>query len=168
MAKKKIANVELAEEKLSTLGCLLKRKQALLEKREDRIYKVEKAFANDLSSIEQEIRRQMTAINQWAARNRENLLPKKKKTIELVTGKLTWRRNKGRLQITDEEAVINYLLGITKHPELIRRRFSINQSLLLQHPQLIEEMEGITLIPPKESLYIKVHNWDKSLKVENE
>jgi phage host-nuclease inhibitor protein Gam len=161
-----VKNLKQVEFKLEEMGRLLKQKRILVEKRDERVLKIKQQYAEPLENIEKAIEACLDAICKSANGNRDKLLVKGKKVVYMNSGHLSWRMGRNRLEITDEVAAINYLIGISNRPELLKRKFSINQIELLRHPQLVEEMDGVEFVPASEYLYVKPHGYDGALKRE--
>ncbi len=90
------------------------------------------------------------AIDAFARRNKRALTDNgKKPTVKIPNGgELRWRKSKPAVKLTNEEAVLDYLLSRSgTYEDFIRRTPSINKTAMADHPIRAAKVPGVSIEP---------------------
>jgi phage host-nuclease inhibitor protein Gam len=133
-----------------------------------RMFGRQRAEMNDLISavtlqhqpVLQDLSERIAAIQQgvqtWCESHRVELCGERDrlgKTANLVTGEVAWRQRPPRVSIRGEESVIETLkrMGMKR---LLREKWEINKDAILNEPETVRGIPGITIISGQEDFIV--------------
>lgn len=98
-----------------------------------------------VNALKDEVKQQLTAIQVWCEANRAEILADgKAKTINLLTGKVSWRTRPPSVHLTKVAVVLESLhtLGLTR---FIRTKDEINKDAMLAEPGVAGAITGVSI-----------------------
>lgn len=137
--------------KLGDLMRLFTRKEADMN---DQIAVITQKYQPDFDVLKEQIEVLQDGVQAYCEANRDELTNGGKvKFANLITGEVAWRVNPPSVRITKADAVIEMLkrLGLTK---FIRSKEEINKDAILNEPDEVRGVAGITLVSGVEQFVI--------------
>lgn len=120
----------------------------------DKIAVITQEYQVLLEPIKERIDLIQEGVQAWCEANRDELTNGNKvKSANLVTGEVSWRQNPPSVRISKAEAVIEMLkrLGLTR---FVRTKEEINKDAILNEPDEVRGVAGITLVTGVEQFVI--------------
>ena len=92
-------------------------------------------------------------IQAWCEANRAELTAGGGKTVNLITGEVSWRQRPPSIAVRGVEAVLENLrtLGLAR---FIRQKEEVNKEAMLNEPDIAATIAGITVVRGKEDFVI--------------
>lgn len=147
------ASREQAEALLKQIGELqreITRREAAMN---DEIAQLKARYQQEVTPLNEDIEAQFQGLHAWAEANKGELLTARLKSVKMGTGEIGWRTNPPKVVIRGAETVVENLkrLGLA---EFVRVREEPNKEAILNDPQRVEGVKGIT-ITQDEEFYVK-------------
>lgn len=120
----------------------------------DRIAEITAASQPRLEALQEQVATLQQGIQTWCEANRNDLTDGGKvKTANLVTGEVNWRQRPPSCAIRGADAVIDTLkrLGL---PQFVRTKEEINKEAILNEPDQVRGVAGITIVTGVEDFVI--------------
>ena len=120
----------------------------------DEIAVITKRYSERLDSLSERIDTLQGGIQTWAEAHRDELTGGGKvKTANLITGEVSWRQRPPSVGVRGAEAVIETLkkLGLGR---FVRGREEVNKEAILNEPDAVRGIAGITLVTGVEDFVI--------------
>lgn len=137
--------------KLGDLQRALTRMQADMN---DAIASITQQYEPNIEQLKAQIETLQNGVQTWCEAHRDELTGGGKvKTANLVTGEVQWRQRPPSCSVRNAEAVIELLkrLGL---PRLVRTKEEVNKEAVLNEPELVRGIAGITIVTGVEDFVI--------------
>lgn len=131
---------------IKKLGDLLRDRVRLEADMNDEIAAITKRYAERLEPLGERIDIMQQGIQTWCEANREELTGGGRvKSANLITGEVSWRQRPPSVGVRGAEAVIETLkkLGLGR---FVRSREEVNKEAILNEPDSVRGVAGITLV----------------------
>ncbi len=138
-----------AEQLLAEIGTLQRKVTVIETRMNERLADIKDRFEKEASPLNDVITTKFQALHAWAEANKHDLLKGKSKTAKLSSGELSWRTSPPSVRVTGAETVIRNLksLGLG---DLVRTKEEVNKEAILNDPERIEGVKGITISQKEE------------------
>lgn len=137
--------------KVGDLMRLLTRKEADMN---DQIAAITQKFQPDFEVLKEQIQTLQDGVQSYCEAHRDELTNSGKvKSANLTTGEVSWRQNPPSVRISKSETVIDMLkrLGLGR---FVRSREEVNKEAILNEPDEVRGVAGITLVTGVEQFVI--------------
>lgn len=150
-------NVDEAAELIKEIRKLKRQRDKNYQKLNERIDKIREDTEEKNSAIQTQINMRLKCLEFFANTNRDELTNRgKSKTIKLRGGhKLFWRTSTFSLRLTDTVSVVVERLKALGQLDFVRVKEEVDVEKLRQHPQIVNEIQGIEIIPGGEHFYVQ-------------
>ena len=89
----------------------------------------------------------------WCEAHRAELTASGGKTVNLITGEVSWRQRPPSIAVRGAEAVLESLRTLGLH-RFIRTKDEVNKEAMLNEPELAATVAGVSVIKGKEDFAI--------------
>lgn len=145
---------EAAEQLLGEIGQLQRRAGAIEIRMNDKLAEIKTQHEQEAAPLNEDIQRKLKALCAWAEVNRDNLLDGRGKTAKLASGEISWRQRPPSVRLSGAEAVIEMLKRMRLH-DLIRSKEEVNKDAVLENPDRVKGIKGITVVTGVEDFVAK-------------
>jgi phage host-nuclease inhibitor protein Gam len=112
----------------------------------DSMARIKKAAEEASIPLKDELRGRQEAVQAWAEANRVVITRQgRTKTVELATGKVSWRQRPPSVKLRGVEAVIQYLLARPSLSRFLRVKHEIDKETLAREPEFARSIPGVTI-----------------------
>ena len=118
----------------------------------DAIARIAEAEAPLLNDISKRIETLQSGVQTWCEANRDQLCGKGK-TVNLITGEVSWRVRPPSVRVTGEESVIDLLKRMTLG-RFVRMKEAVNKEAILNEPEAVSGVPGIKVITGVEDFIV--------------
>lgn len=133
-----------AEEYISEIGRLQRRRRRLEADMNDQLAAIKQQYETMAQPLGQDIKQLSQGLQIWAEANRHQLTGEKAKFAMLASGKVNWRTRPPRVNLRGKEHILESCkrLGLTR---FIRTTEEINREAMLAEQEIASSIEGVTI-----------------------
>lgn len=106
-----------------------------------------------IEALKAELNLLQKGVQTWCEANRDEITDHKTKTVNLITGEVSWRTRPESVSIKGVDVVIK-ALKILKLDRFIRVKEEINKEAILADKNAVKEIKGISIVSGKEDFSI--------------
>ena len=115
----------------------------------DHLAEIKDGFEKAAQPYNEDISEKFSALHIWAEAHKDELLKGKLKTAKISTGELSWRTTPPRVSVRGKDEVIEMLKRM-KLTHLIRTTEDINKEAILNEPEAIKGIAGVSIVQKEE------------------
>lgn len=162
---------------IATIAELNQKKEKLATEADERILSIQTKLAEEISPIEEEIKKVSLSIKKFSDENKEKLFAKDSKTAKLETGELCYRAGKPSVETKSSPKLIENILkknSLTEKKEkfvkllsgvFIRVKFELNKDAILENPTTAEKVTGVKVDTGEDRFYITPNATNTEMEV---
>jgi bacteriophage Mu gam like protein len=138
---------------IKTLGDTQREHARLTHDLNDKIAELTDAAKPALNALAERSAALQQGIQAWCEANRAELTAGGGKTVNLITGEVSWRQRPPSIAVRGIESVLENLrtLGLAR---FIRQKEEVNKEAMLNEPDIAATIAGITVVRGKEDFVI--------------
>lgn len=106
-----------------------------------------------LNALTDRIKELQQGVQTWCEAHRAELTASGGKTVNLITGEVSWRQRPPSIAVRGAEAVLESLRTLGLH-RFIRTKDEVNKEAMLNEPELAATVAGVSVIKGKEDFAI--------------
>lgn len=149
-----IASREEAEEAIREVGSLLRAKDQLEARLEEKVANVKAETIAAVKPIADGLKAKIDALHAWAESHKGELLEKDKRSVKFAQGTIGWRWNPPAVKVTGDEAAIIETLRRLSLDDLVREKSEVDKEAILADPKRVEGIAGIA-VSQAEQFWVK-------------
>ena len=119
----------------------------------DAIANITEAYQPTLQELNDRLKTMQSAVQAYCEAHRDELTGGKAKTANLVTGEVQWRQRPPSVAVRGAESVIAALKGFGL-ARFVRTKEEINKEAILNEPEAVKGVAGITVVTGVEDFVI--------------
>ncbi len=110
----------------------------------DEVAKITDDYTPQINRLKDRAKELLKGIQFWCEANRAELTDGKSKTVNLVTGKISWRARPPSVRLTKIDSVLESLrtLGLQR---FIRSKEEVNKDAMLAEPEIAQTVAGVSI-----------------------
>ncbi len=147
-------NREEAAQVMRDFGMVQRRLEAIQINMNDEIAAIKEKTAKDATPVKDDLKQLEKRLKAWAEANKAELT-RKTKTVDLVTGKISWRKKPESVRISGGADVMIERLKRLKLTSFLRTKFEVNKEAMLANKTAAGEVEGVSIISAGETFTIE-------------
>ncbi len=135
---------EAVQTAIKQLGDAQRELGRLDTKMNDEIAEITDGYTPHINHLKDKIKTLQKGVQMWCEANRAELTGGKGKTVNLVTGKISWRTRPPSVRLTKVETVLESLrtLGLQR---FIRNKEEVNKDAMLAEPEIAQTVSGVSI-----------------------
>ena len=112
----------------------------------DALARAKRAAEETALPLKEELEVAQDAVQAWAEANRAAITRQgKTKTVELSTGKVSWRQRPPSVKLRGVDAIIQYLLARPSLARFLRVKHEVDKETLAREPEFAVSIPGVTV-----------------------
>lgn len=133
---------EAVQAAIKTLGDAQRELGRLDTKMNDEIAAITDDYTPHINHLKDKIKDLQKGIAAWCEANRAELTASGGKSVNMVTGKISWRQRPPSVRLTKVDAVLESLrtLGLQR---FIRNKEEVNKDAMLAEPEIAQTVAGV-------------------------
>lgn len=143
-----------AEAMIKQIGLRQRELSTAENKLSDKVAKTKEGFEGKLKEYQDDIQAMQNAIQAYAEKHREELIPEGKKSTKLNGGEIGWRTTKDKVVCKNTKHAVQVLKD-TRKKKFLRTSESLDKSAILKEPNGLPEGCGIEIQPGQDVFWIK-------------
>ncbi len=159
-------NLAEANESLRKVGEYERSLQELQQEIDEKIAEIGKEYASRIEEQTQGLNAEMEALHSFAESHRKEILPNGSKTVQLVSGTISWRMTPLAVSVKGEDNVLAFIRKQRKLKRFLRITVALNRQAMLAEPTTARTIPGVT-ISQHEEFYAKPKGATAEITVDN-
>ncbi|MFQ5800883.1 MAG: host-nuclease inhibitor Gam family protein [Candidatus Hydrothermarchaeales archaeon] len=140
-------------EAIQRIGDLQRTRQRVQADMNDELSRVKAKYEAMVEPVNLNLKALFAGVRAWCEANRQEIMPKRGKTVVFPSGEIQWRITPPRMAVRGVEKVLEVLksMGLTR---FIRTKDEIDKEAMLKEREAVENIKGIT-VSQKEEFIVK-------------
>ncbi len=145
---------EAVQAAIKQLGDTQRELGRLDTKMNDEIAQITDSYTPHINHLTDKIKTLQKGVQMWCEANRAELTAGKSKTVNLVTGKISWRTRPPKVNLTKVDVVLESLRTLGLH-KFIRTKEEVNKDAMLADPDKARTVKGVSIRTDVEDFVIE-------------
>lgn len=147
-----------ATEAVRIIGELQRRVESVRADVETTVAKIVEDAQKSIADTEAELKARVLGLQAYCTQHRALLTNNRTKTIDFVTGKVSWRSRPASVRLPKAKEKLAELIGRIRalgFPQFIRTKEEIDREAMLKEPEKATSIAGVTIKSAGEEFYVE-------------